>query len=754
MLISNLGYPRIGRERTLKRLLEAFWRGELDESGLLDGANRLEEAHWRRQVRLGVELVPVGDFSLYDHVLDTAVTFGLVPERFQNLSSDLAVYFAAARGMPNARACALKKWFDTNYHYVVPEWDRTPSLAINLPLLAYRRARGVLGDRAKPVVLGPFTFVKLSKNAPNLPRALDELAPLYARLLLELEAAGATWVQVDEPWLVCDVTEEEMDCLAAAYRRITGDLGGLRIMLQTYFGAPHRYTSLAALPVQGLGLDFVRGGRENLANLERHGFPRDKRLGAGVVDGRNIWRTDLRQGLALVQKLLSYVPEDRLWLQPSCSLMHLPVTTAGESHLPPALHEALAFADERLAELGVLARAVREGEGAVAAELAASDRARRALEELDGRAVPAVRARTAALSEDDFDRAVSFEERRRRQADRLALPLFPTTTIGSFPQTSEVRQSRARRRRGEWSEEQYQAFIRGQIAEWIRLQEELGLDVLVHGEFERNDMVEYFAARLRGFAVTADGWVQSYGSRCVKPPVLWGDVYRDTPLTLAEAVYAQSLTPRPVKAILTGPVTMVNWSFVREDLDRDQVAYQVALAVRDEIAGLEKAGLPIVQVDEPAIREGLPLRTEEKASYLSWAVRAFRLATAGVRPETQIHTHMCYSEFGDIIEAIVALDADVISIEAARGGDALELFKHRAYPRDVGPGVFDVHTPHAPTVEEMARVVREALKLFPAERLWVNPDCGLKTRQKEEAVTALARMVEAARRLRAEHTAG
>ncbi|ACA60487.1 5-methyltetrahydropteroyltriglutamate--homocysteine S-methyltransferase [Candidatus Desulforudis audaxviator MP104C] len=751
MLVSNIGYPRMGRERTLKKLLEGYWGRVLDEEGLLAGAARLEEAHWRQQVRLGVELVPVGDLSLYDHVLDTAVMFGLVPERFEKAGDGLSLYFAMARGGPNAPACAMRKWFNTNYHYIAPEWERKPVLVKNLPLQAYLRAKDTLNGNAKPVLLGPFTLIKLSKNAPEWRRALYELSPLYAQVLRELDAAGATWVQVDEPSLILDVTEEEAKALAAAYRKITEGLRGLKIMLQTYFGGLSQYARLMALPVDGLGLDFVHGYPENIANLERHGFPPDKWLGLGIVDGRNIWRTNLRQKLDLLHKVFPYVPATRIWLQPSCSLLHLPVSAADESHLPSALRQGIAFADERLTELRALARAVKEGETVVAAELAAADQAQRALAELSGRVVPAVRMRVSALKETDFQRTAPYAERRKLQSRRLALPLFPTTTIGSFPQTPEVRAARARRRRGEVSKEQYDAFIRGQIAEWVRIQEQLGLDVLVHGEFERNDMVEYFATRLQGFAVTSNAWVQSYGSRCVKPPILFGDVYRDTPLTLAEALYAQSLTPQPVKGILTGPVTMLNWSFVREDLESDQIAYQVALAIRDEIVDLEKAGLAIIQVDEPALREGLPLRTEERAPYLSWAVSAFRLATGGACPETQIHTHMCYVEFGDILEAIEAMDADVISIETARRGGFLEVFKRSAYHRDIGLGVYDVHSPRVPEVEDMERVIRQALDVFRPEQLWVNPDCGLKTRQQKEVAAALKRMVKAARRLRTEY---
>lgn len=751
MLISNLGYPRLGRERTLKKLLETHWRGLLDEEGLLTGAARLEEAHWHRQARLGVELVPVGDFSLYDHVLDTAAMLGLVPKRFEKAGGGLTRYFAMARGGPDAPACAMCKWFNTNYHYIAPEWDQEPALVKNLPLQTYLRAKDILNGNAKPVLLGPFTLIKLSKNVPQWRRALDALSPLYAQILRELDAAGATWVQMDEPALVLDVTKEEAEALTAAYRTITKGLTGLKVMLQTYFGGLSQYARLITLPVDGFGFDFVHGYPENVANLKRHGFPPDKWLGIGIVDGRNIWRSNLRQKLELLRQVRSYLPITKCWLQPSCSLLHLPVSAADESHLPAPLHQGLAFADERLTELRTLARAVKEGETAVAAELAAADQAERALAEMSNRVVPAVRRRVSALGDADFGRAVPYAERRELQSRRLALPSFPTTTIGSFPQTPEVRAARAQWRRSELSTAQYEAFIKNQIAEWVHLQEEAGLDVLVHGEFERNDMVEFFAAKLQGFAVTANGWVQSYGSRCVKPPILYGDVYRDRPLTLAETVYAQSLTSKPVKGILTGPVTLLNWSFVHEDLERDLIAYQVALAIRDEITDLEKAGLAIVQVDEPALREGLPLRTNERAPYLSWAVRAFRLATSSVGPETQIHTHMCYVAFGDILEAIEAMDADVISIEAARGGDALEIFKRCAYHRDIGLGVFDVHSPRVPEVEDMERVVRQALDVFRPAQLWVNPDCGLKTRQPQEVAPALKRMVTAARRLRTEY---
>jgi len=753
VLVTNLGYPRIGRQRELKRLLESYWEGRCSTAELIDGAQAIEEANWRRQLECGIELLPVGDFSLYDHVLDTAVMFSLIPARFKPLEDHggLDLYFALARGTEDAPALAMRKWFDTNYHYLVPEWnpETQPVLSRNLPLDAFRRAQRRLGTAGKPVVLGPFTFVKLSR-VTNWQEALEAMVPPYTQMLQEMEAAGVEWVEVDEPALVCDVTAAELKALTATYTELARSLKNLKIMLQTYFGSANWFSHLITLPVAGIGLDFVRGRRGNLANLEHYGFPPGKVLGAGIVDGRNVWRTNIEEALRLLEKLQSFVPRERLWLQPSCSLLHLPLSTAGENSLPPALREALAFADERLAELRLLKRALAEGTGVVAPEISAANRALRALETMDHRRIPAVRARVAALKEEDFSRPTPFSERKELQKRRLGLPPLPTTTIGSFPQTPDLRAARARFRRGEISRQEYQALVREKIAAWIRLQERLGLDLLVHGEFERSDMVEYFAARLPGFALTTNGWVQSYGSRCVKPPILYGDVWRSQPLTVAETTHAQSLTSKPVKAILTGPVTLLKWSFVREDLSEQEIAYQLALVIRDEIRDLEREGITAIQIDEPAFREGLPLRARDRERYLYWAVTAFRLATAGAGPETQIHTHMCYSEFGDIIHAIEGLDADVISLEAARSGaGVLAAFRKAGYRRDIGLGVFDVHSPHPPEEEAMARLLREALRVFAAEQLWVNPDCGLKTRREEEAVAALERMVAVARRLRA-----
>lgn len=753
MLVTNLGYPRIGRQRELKRLLELYWEGKCSAAELIDGAQAIEEANWRRQLELGVEFLPVGDFSLYDHVLDTALMFGLIPVRFKPLEdhSGLDLYFALARGTEDAPPLAMRKWFNTNYHYLVPEWDpeTQPVLSRNLPLDAFRRAQRRLGTAGKPVILGPFTFVKLSR-VTDWQEALEVIIPPYTQMLQEMEVAGVEWVQVDEPALVCDITAAELKALTATYTELARSLKNLKIMLQTYFGSANWFSYLIALPVAGIGLDFIYGRRGNLANLEHYGFPPDKVLGAGIVNGRNVWRTDLEEALRLLERLLSFAPLERLWLQPSCSLLHLPVTTAEENSLSPVLRKALAFADERLTELRLLKRALSEGTGAVDSEISAATYALRALETIDHRCIPAVRARVAALKEEDFSRPTPFFERKELQKRRLGLPPLPTTTIGSFPQTPDLRAARARFRRGELGHQEYQALIREKIAAWIRLQERLGLDLLVHGEFERSDMVEYFAARLPGFALTTNGWVQSYGSRCVKPPILYGDVWRRQPLTIAETTYAQSLTSKPVKAILTGPVTFLKWSFVREDLSEQEIAYQLALVIRDEIRDLEREGITAIQIDEPAFREALPLRARDRERYLYWAVTAFRLATAGAAPETQIHTHMCYSEFGDIIHAIEGLDADVISLEAARSGAGVfTAFRKAGYRRDIGLGIFDVHSPHPPEEKAMERLAREALRFFAAEQLWINPDCGLKTRREEEAVTALARMMAVARRLRA-----
>ncbi|MDW8059715.1 MAG: 5-methyltetrahydropteroyltriglutamate--homocysteine S-methyltransferase [Thermomicrobium sp.] len=751
---SVLGYPRIGKHRELKWALERYWAGESDEAALRETARAVRRAAWQVQRDAGIDLIPCNDFSLYDHVLDTICLVGLVPERFGSPEPEvsLATYFAMARGAAGVPALELTKWFDTNYHYLVPEFDGPrPRLASAKPFEEFAEATAFLGRPAKPVLLGPLSLLLLGKrHVRPLGEHLAELLPIYQEVLERLARAGAEWVQIDEPVLVQDRTEEELRLLRQAYERLGRASTRPKIMLQTYYGSLDEasWDLVTNLPVEGIGLDFVRDDG-NRALLNRHGLPEDKVFGAGVVDGRNVWRTNLVEALEKLEEIAEHVSVDRIWVQPTCSLLHLPHDLRLERHLPEPVRALLAFAEQRLEELVVLTRAMNEGRHAILDELERNAEAFRVA--LDGLRLsrPEVRERLAALTEDDFRRASPYEIREPLQRARFQLPLFPTTTIGSFPQTPDVRRARAQWRAGKLRDEEYWAFIRERIAEAIARQEELGLDVLVHGEFERADMVEYFAERLDGFVLTEHGWVQSYGSRVVRPPIIFGDVARPAPMTVEVIRYAQSLTRKPVKGMLTGPVTILNWSFVRQDIPRREVAYQIALALRDEVQDLEAAGIGMIQIDEPALREGLPLRRAEWAEYLDWAVRAFRLASSGVRDETQIHTHMCYSEFADIVEAIDALDADVISIENSRSqGELLRVFQDYRYPRQIGPGVYDVHSARIPTVEEMVGLLEQALRSLRPEQLWVNPDCGLKTRRPEEVWPSLRNMVEAARRLR------
>ncbi|MCX2726576.1 5-methyltetrahydropteroyltriglutamate--homocysteine S-methyltransferase [Thermomicrobium sp. 4228-Ro] len=754
---SVLGYPRIGKRRDLKRALERYWAGESDEAALLQTARSVRRAAWEVQREAGIDLIPCNDFSLYDHVLDTICLLGLVPERFGPPEPEvsLSTYFAMARGRPGAPALELTKWFDTNYHYLVPEFDGpAPRLASAKPFEEFVEATEFLGKPAKPVLLGPLSLLLLGKRHRRpLDEHLDALLSVYREVLERLAAAGAEWVQMDEPVLVQDRSEDELRLLRRAYDVLGSTAKRPQIMLQTFYGSLDEasWDLVMTLPVEGVGLDFVRDDG-NRALLNRHGFPEDKVFGAGVVDGRNVWRTNLVEALEKLEEIAEHVPVDRIWVQPTCSLLHLPHDVRLETRLPASLRALLAFAEQRLEELVVLTRALNEGRSAILDELERNAEVFRVA--LDDLPVirPAVRERVAALTEDDFRRTSPYRVRETVQRERFQLPLFPTTTIGSFPQTPDVRQARARWRAGTMSDEEYWAFIRERIADVIRRQEEIGLDVLVHGEFERTDMVEYFAAQLDGFVLTEHGWVQSYGSRVIRPPIIFGDVARPKPMTVEVIRFAQSLTDKPVKGMLTGPVTILNWSFVRQDIPRHEVAYQIALALRDEVRDLEAAGIGMIQIDEPALREGLPLRRAEWGAYLDWAVRAFRLASSGVRDETQIHTHMCYSEFNDIIEAIDALDADVISIENSRShGELLQAFQTYRYERQIGPGVYDVHSTRIPSVEEVLELLERALAFLRPEQLWVNPDCGLKTRRPEEVWPSLQNMVEAARRLRARY---
>ncbi len=749
-----LGFPRIGAQRELKQALEAYWRGEQD-AGALEACGRMLRArHWALQRAAALDYVTVGDFSFYDHVLDLSLALDVVPARCRR-EDDLVTYFTMARGRaPGAEpaaACEMTKWFDTNYHYIVPEFEAGQRFRLRAPRIfqEVEEARA-LGHPVKAVLPGPLTYLWLGKAmTPALDRLqlLDELLPVYGELLDGLAARGVEWVQVDEPILVLDLPPAWRQAFEAAYHRLQSRR--VKLLLATYFGGLEDHLELACrLPVAGLHLDLVRAPEQLAPALDR--LPPYKVLSLGVVDGRNVWRTPLDavlERLAPVRERLG----ERLWLAPSCSLLHVPVDLTLETELDGEIREWLAFAVQKLEELALLKRALDEGPAVVSEALAAARDAWARRRRSPRLYRLSVRGRLEAVSEDWARRASPYAQRRAKQRARLDLPLLPTTTIGSFPQTAEIRAVRRRHRSGELSEAEYRARIRAEIETAIRRQEALGLDVLVHGEAERSDMVEYFGERLEGFAFTRHGWVQSYGSRCVKPPILYGDVERPAPMTVDWFRYAQSLTEKPVKGMLTGPVTLLNWSFVRDDQPRAATCLQLALALRDEVRDLEAAGAAVIQIDEAALREGLPLRRRHWQAYLEWAVQAFRVAACAVRDETQIHTHMCYSEFNDIIEAIAAMDADVVTIESARSRmNLLEAFRDFEYPNEIGPGVYDIHSPNVPSVDEIEALLRRALACIPAERLWVNPDCGLKTRAWPEVEAALANMVAAARRLRAE----
>ncbi|MCS6997350.1 MAG: 5-methyltetrahydropteroyltriglutamate--homocysteine S-methyltransferase [Casimicrobiaceae bacterium] len=758
--IHSLGYPRIGARRELKFALERYWSGEQPRSELLRTAEALRAEHWRAQC--GLDWVPLGDFSFYDHVLDMSATLGVWPERVATTSDGdrFEDYFRAARGRaspscsaPPVAALEMTKWFDTNYHYLVPELTAGMSFELDERRLRAQWSEAFcLGVRAKPVLIGPITWLRLGKprDGSDPLALLPSLVPVYERLLASLGAWGATWVQIDEPALVLDLDERWQAAYRVAYQAL--GRAPVKLLLTTYFGDLAENLPLAlSLPVAGLHLDAVRATIDPAEIAAR--WPEDRVLSLGVIDGRNVWRADLERLLDRLEPVAERLGE-RLWLAPSCSLVHVPYSTRFETALDPELRSWLAFAEEKLAELAILKRALRDGRSSVAAALETQRAALAARRRSERVHREGVRARVAAWDGAQEARTSPYELRAAKQRARLALPAWPTTTIGSFPQTREIREARKALREGRIDAAAYEAQMRAEIERCVREQEALGLDVLVHGEPERNDMVEYFGEQLSGFAVSANGWVQSYGSRCVKPPILYGDVERLAPMTVGWASYAQSLTKRPVKGMLTGPVTMLNWSFVRDDVPRESVCRQLALAIRDEVLDLERAGIAVIQIDEPALREGLPLRVRDREPYLRWAVACFRMAANGVRDETQIHTHMCYSEFNDIIEWIAALDADVITIETARSAmELLEAFERFEYPNEIGPGVYDVHSPAVPQTERMMALLKRASERIAPERLWVNPDCGLKTRRWEEVRPALANMVEAARRLRAEAVA-
>jgi 5-methyltetrahydropteroyltriglutamate--homocysteine methyltransferase len=755
------GYPRQGQNRELKKAIEGYWKGRVDAGALRATAAGLRRATWRRLAQAGLHEVPTGDFSYYDHVLDTTVMVGAIPERHRAAVAADALdgYFAMARGTQDVAPLEMTKWFDTNYHYLVPELSPgTTFQADSVKQVAELKEALALGLAARPVLVGPVTYLLLAKPAPGVAAGfdpltlLDRLLPVYAEVLADLRAAGAEWTQLDEPALVQDRTPAELNAAARAYRELGGLTDRPKLLVASYFDRlGEALPVLAKAPVEGLALDFTERAAANLDALAAVGGLPGKRLVAGVVNGRNIWVNDLSASLTTLGTLLGLA--GRVDAAASCSLLHVPLDAAAERDIDPQIARWLAFAQQKTAEIVTLARGLARGTDTIAAELAANraDLASRAGSPIT--TDPAVRARAAAVTAGQARRSQPYAERAHAQRAHLGLPLLPTTTIGSFPQTAELRAARAGLRTGRIDAAGYEERIRAEIREVLAFQEKAGLDVLVHGEPERNDMVQYFAEQLTGYLATRRGWVQSYGTRYVRPPILAGDISRPEPMTVRWTTYAQSLTQRPVKGMLTGPVTMLAWSFVRDDQPLGDTARQVALALRDEVEDLEAAGTPVIQVDEPALRETLPLRAADRPAYLAWATEAFRLTTAGVRPDTQIHTHMCYAEFGDIVDAIDDLDADVISLEAARSHMqvARELAAH-GYPREAGPGVYDIHSPRVPTAAETAALLRTGLDAIPAERLWVNPDCGLKTRGWPETRASLENLVTAARTVREELT--
>lgn len=752
-LAHTLGFPRIGAQRELKFALESFWRGDTTEAALQKTGRTLRARHWAAQAAAGMDLITVGDFAWYDQVLNTLALLGAVPQRFGMDPAQLRLpdYFQMARGSRDCFAMEMTKWFDTNYHYLVPEWTATTRFdgGVNWLFEEVAEARA-LGHRTKVVLVGPLTLLYLGKIKSGLAHKLDLLPRIlsgYQRVLERLQASGVEWVQIDEPILALELEPAWRAAFVPAYAALAPTAP--QLLLATYFDdvGEHRQW-LRDLPVAGIHLDLIRGPAQLAGFIAE--WPQDRVLSAGVIDGRNIWRADLDAALATLAPVQQALGE-RLWVGPSCSLLHVPVDLAQETGLDDELKSWLSFATQKLDEISALKHALNGVPALAEQQFAASRAAARSRQRSTRIHNPVVQKRLAGITAASARRQSGFATRIARQQAKWQLPAFPTTTIGSFPQTASIRQTRAAFRRGEIGHLAYLDKMRDEVRLAVRRQEELGLDVLVHGEPERNDMVEYFGEQLWGYGFSANGWVQSYGSRCVKPPFIYGDVYRPEPMTVGWSKFAQSLTDKPMKGMLTGPVTMLQWSFVRDDQPRETTALQIALALRDEVTDLEKAGIGMIQIDEPAFREGLPLKACHWQHYLDWAVRAFQISAAGVADETQIHTHMCYSEFNDILPWIAAMDADVITIETSRSDmELLDGFGEFAYPNDIGPGVYDIHSPRIPQVAEMVRLLRKARSVIPDARLWVNPDCGLKTRGWEETCSALANMVQAARALRSE----
>ena len=752
---ATLGYPRIGEKRELKKAVESYWKGQITESELQEQGKEIRKRNWKYQLENGVTYIPSNDFSFYDQILDLTCMLGNIPSRFKydGAGVDLPTYFTVARGNTrdsNNNQCAseMTKWFDTNYHYIVPEFDSntTFQLSTNKLFDEYSEAKQ-LGIETRPVLVGPVTYLKLGKVTSGELNKFDLLGPLltvYEEILRKCYELGVKDIQIDEPIAALDLSTEEKELLKTAYDRLS-KVAEINIHLTTYFGDLRDNQSIIyGLPVQSIHLDVTR---QDIGDAIES-FPKDKLLSLGMVNGRNIWINDFEKSLSTIKLACKLLGESNVILSSSCSLLHSPVTLNNEGDLDNTIKQWLAFADQKVVELIALSK------------LALDESSDNEFFRLNQRAIEnrrnselihntEVKTRAANVQSQDFKRKNDFQHRQKIQQTIFDFPLFPTTTIGSFPQTSDVREARAKNKKGELSNNDYQSFLKQQISSSIKFQEDIDMDVLVHGEFERNDMVEYFGEQLNGFAFTKYGWVQSYGSRCVKPPIIYGDVSRQQPMTVEWSTYAQSLTKKHMKGMLTGPVTILQWSFVRDDQPRKDTTMQIAMAIRDEVCDLEKAGIKIIQIDEAALREGLPLRNADWDEYLTWAIDAFRLSTSGVSDETQIHTHMCYSEFNDIIQAIAQMDADVISIETSRSNmELLDAFVHFNYPNEVGPGVYDIHSPRVPTQEQMTALIKKASELLPIRNIWVNPDCGLKTRGWPEVKLALSKMVQSAKELR------
>ena len=758
--IHNLGFPSIGHRRELKVAVEAYWKGSSSQSELMETAKTLNAKHWNLQKEQGLDLIPVYDFSFYDRMLDTICLLGAAPKRFgfKTQTVDIDGYFGMARGLKEQPALEMTKWFDTNYHYIVPELSTDLSFAPQIDALLHtiEHAKSVLSSKqVKPVLIGPLTFLYLGKEKSddakfNRLSLLEKVIPAYQSILSQLKAKGIEWVQIDEPVLTLDLPQEWVSKLNSTYEALNQNAP--KILLTTYFESVANHAEqLKSLPVAGLHLDLVRAPQQLDSFLQK--YPTEKVLSLGLIDGRNIWRSDFAAVLKTLEKAKKELSE-RLWLAPSCSLLHVPVDLNQEHKLDAELKSWLAFGVQRLEELSILRKGLDQGEKAIEAELKANHAALEARQKSPKIHNTLVQERIAKLDQVSDKRASEFHTRQKKQRAVLQLPSFPTTTIGSFPQTQTIRQARAAFKKGQLAKVEYDEAMRAEIRQAIEKQESLGIDVLVHGEAERNDMVEYFGEQLAGFAFTQSGWVQSYGSRCVKPPLIYGDVYRPSAMTVEWISFAQQQSKKPVKGMLTGPVTILQWSFYRNDQSREKTANQIALAIRDEVQDLEEAGIKIIQIDEPAYREGLPLKKADWQAYLNWASRAFRLSSCSVKDETQIHTHMCYSEFNDIFPGIVEMDADVITIEASRSDlELLKGFKSFNYPNEIGPGVYDVHSPAIPSVDSMVNMLKTAASVLSPEQLWVNPDCGLKTRGWEEVEPALKNMVTAAKTMQKEFAA-